>query len=60
MKLKINLTFLCATLVGILSIILLTQTAEAEAFGGGSSGNGAVVSCKELIIVSGRIAQHLS
>ncbi|XP_016959854.1 BPTI/Kunitz domain-containing protein 5 [Drosophila biarmipes] len=48
MKLKINLTFLCATLVGLLSIILLTQTAETEAFGGGSSANGALVSCKEL------------
>ncbi|EDW54602.1 kunitz-type U19-barytoxin-Tl1a [Drosophila sechellia] len=50
MKLKINLAFLRATLVGLLSIILLTQTAHIEAFGGGggSSGNGAVVSCKEL------------
>ncbi|KAI8045668.1 kunitz-type serine protease inhibitor Hg1 [Drosophila gunungcola] len=48
MKLKINLTFLCATLVGLLSIILLTQTAEIEAFGGGVSGTGAAVSCKEL------------
>lgn len=50
MKLKINLTFLRATLVGLLSIILLTQTAHIEAFGSGgsSSGNGAVVLCKEL------------
>ncbi|KAH8382198.1 hypothetical protein KR009_002235 [Drosophila setifemur] len=50
MKLKINLTFLCATLVGLLSIILLTQTAQIEAaFGGGSSGQGASgASCKEL------------
>ncbi|KAH8232318.1 hypothetical protein KR038_000378 [Drosophila bunnanda] len=50
MKLKINLTLLCATLVGLLSIILLTQTTGIEAFGGGgssSSGNGAT-SCKEL------------
>lgn len=50
MKLKINLTFLCATLVGLLSIILLTQTATTEAFGGGgTSGQGsAAASCKEL------------
>ncbi|XP_017140278.1 kunitz-type serine protease inhibitor Hg1 [Drosophila miranda] len=43
MKLKINLTFLWATLVGLLSIILLTQTAQIEA---SSAGTDAV--CKEL------------
>lgn len=49
MKLKINLTLLCATLVGLLSIILLTQTTGIEAFGGGSSSSGhGATSCKEL------------
>ncbi|KAH8280138.1 hypothetical protein KR018_010680 [Drosophila ironensis] len=48
MKLKINLTCLWATLVGLLSIILLTQTAQIEAFGGGASASSGQASCKEL------------
>ncbi|EDW83216.1 uncharacterized protein Dwil_GK22741 [Drosophila willistoni] len=46
MKLKINLTFLSAAFVCLLSIILLTQTTETLAYG---NGNGATEgTCKEL------------
>ncbi|XP_030370309.1 kunitz/BPTI-like toxin [Scaptodrosophila lebanonensis] len=42
MKLKINLTFLCAVFVCMLSVILLTRTVEI------SAASGSAEACKEL------------